>query len=343
MTTEQPAAPAKALADPERLRRIGVSFRPSYRRRVESGFMQRYFSGPAILDIGYRGGDPNAEPITETAIGVELDYPGYDGKTLPFPEGSQDTVLAAHVLEHILDYQPILRDWMRVLKIGGFLVVMVPHRDLYERRPDLPSRWNGDHKRLYTPASLMREIEDALPVHSHRVRHLVDNDVGYNYGRAPNLPPGGGYEIELVLEKIAPPTWAEGLRYPPATQQAMDRLDTLIFEAIRANLGGDGAGTRLLATLIPSLAYFPPWARVRQRFLAENEVALKNAVRSLLELAPFDADAYAAACKDLLRAQADANLRDPRQHWFRAGYFEGRVSLSPPGGPLNERPGGAWR
>ena len=130
--------------------------------------MARYFSGPAILDIGFRGGDPDAEPITETAIGVELDYPGYDGLTLPFADESQDTVLAAHVLEHISNYRPVLRDWLRVLKIGGHLVVMVPHRDLYERLPDLPSRWNGDHKRLYTPASLMREIEDSLPVNAYR-------------------------------------------------------------------------------------------------------------------------------------------------------------------------------
>ena len=334
MTTESPDAPANAFADPEMRRPIGVSFRSSYRRRVQSGFMERYFSGPAILDIGFRGGDPNAVPITETAIGVELDYPGYDGKTLPFPEDSQDTVLAAHVLEHIFDYKLILRDWMRVLKVGGFLVVMVPHRDLYERLPDLPSRWNGDHKRLYTPASLMREIEEALAVHSYRVRHLVDNDFGFDYGRASNLPPGGCYEIELVLQKIAPPAWAEGLRFAPATQQALDRLDTLMFEAISANLAEEGQGTRLLATMIPALGYFPPWARVRQRFLAENEVALKGAVQSLLELVRFDGDAYAATYKDLLRAKTDGKLNDPRRHWIRLGYFEGRAGLSPPGGAL---------
>ncbi len=108
--------------------------------------MARYFSGQAILDIGYRGGDPNAEPITEHAIGVELDYPGYDGVHLPFPDDSQDTVLAAHVLEPIVDYKPVLRDWLRVLKLGGHMVIMLPPRDLYERLPDLPSRWNGDHK-----------------------------------------------------------------------------------------------------------------------------------------------------------------------------------------------------
>jgi len=318
-------APANLFLDPNPRRRIGVSFRASYARRVRSGFMQAYFSGPAILDIGYRGGDPDAAPITEGAIGVELDYPGYDGVQLPFPDLSQDTVLAAHVLEHILDYKPVLREWLRVLKIGGFLVVMVPHRDLYERKADLPSRWNGDHKRLYTPASLLREIEDSLPVNAYRVRHLADNDAGFDYARAPSEPPAGAYEIELVLEKILPPPWSSELRYPQATQQALDGLDRLIVEALRANLEAAGEGTRRLAALIPALGYFPPWPRLRSHFLGVAEAELRTAAKPLLELARFDPEAYTAAYADLRRAQAEGRLRDLRAHWLNAGYFEGRV------------------
>ena len=318
-------APANLFPDPNPKRRIGVSFRASYARRVRNGFMQAYFSGPAIIDIGYRGGDPDAVPITESAIGVELDYPGYDGVRLPVPDASQDTVLAAHVLEHILDYKPVLREWLRVLKLGGFLVVMVPHRDLYERKADLPSRWNGDHKRLYTPASLMREIEDALPVNGYRVRHLADNDHGFDYARPPSEPPAGAYEIELVLQKIAPPAWSSELRYPPATQQALDGLDRLIVEALRGNLGGEGEGARLLAALVPSLSYFPPWPRLRSHFLDVAEAELRKAAKPLLELVRFDADAYAAAYADLRRAQAEGRLRDLRAHWLNAGYFEGRI------------------
>ena len=306
-------------------RTIGVSFRNSYARRVESGFMARYFSGQAILDIGYRGGDPNAEPITEHAIGVELDYPGYDGVHLPFPDDSQDTVLAAHVLEHIVDYKPVLRDWLRVLKLGGHMVIMVPHRDLYERLPDLPSRWNGDHKRHYTPASLMREIEEALPVSSYRVRHLCDNDHGFDYARTPDKPPVGCYEIELVLQKIALPAWSDRLRYPPAAQAALDRLDQTIYHAMRVNLTQPGEGARLLATLVPSLAYFPPFSRLRQHFLGEDEAALKRAARPLLELVRFDADAYARAYPDLRRAMEQGKLKDLRAHWLATGYFEGRI------------------
>ena len=74
-------------------RRIGISFRKSYARRVESGFIARYLSKPDIIDIGFRRGDPDAVPITETAIGIEFGYPGYDGTHLPFPDESQDTFL----------------------------------------------------------------------------------------------------------------------------------------------------------------------------------------------------------------------------------------------------------
>jgi predicted SAM-dependent methyltransferase len=53
---------------------------------------------------------------------------------LPFPDASQDTVFASHVLEHIEDWAASLVDWYRVLKIGGYMVIAVPHRDLYERK-----------------------------------------------------------------------------------------------------------------------------------------------------------------------------------------------------------------
>jgi len=96
--------------DRKAVRPLGPETANGYPRRLREGFFARYFSGDAILDIGYRGGNPDALPITEKAIGVELDYPGYDGTYLPFPDGSQDTVFASHVLEHIEDYQASLAD-----------------------------------------------------------------------------------------------------------------------------------------------------------------------------------------------------------------------------------------
>lgn len=79
-------------------------------------------------------------------MGIDRDYPGYDGTHLPFPDLSQDAVPCADVLEHIPNYQGALREWYRVLRIGVYLIIMVPHRLLYERRSDIPPRWNRDHK-----------------------------------------------------------------------------------------------------------------------------------------------------------------------------------------------------
>jgi SAM-dependent methyltransferase len=164
-------------------------------------------SGPVILDIGYKGGNENAVPVLPHAIGVDLDYPGYDGVRLPFADGSVDTVFGSHVLEHVGDARLALRDWFRVLRTGGFIVCVVPHQFLYERKQDLPSNWSAAHLRFYTPGTLLRDVEDALAPNSYRVRHLADNDSGYIYESGPNLHPIGCYEIELVIEKIKPPPW----------------------------------------------------------------------------------------------------------------------------------------
>jgi hypothetical protein len=61
--------------------------------------------------------------------------------------------------------------------------------------------------RFYTPASLLRELEECLKPNSYRVRHLSDNDFGYAYGLTPDRHALGCYEIELVVEKIESPSW----------------------------------------------------------------------------------------------------------------------------------------
>jgi SAM-dependent methyltransferase len=188
-------------------RAVGTEAGKSIEAKLRNGFVARYLSGTNILDIGYRGYLHDAVPIVPQAIGIDLEYPGYDGKTLPFGNDSQDAVYSSHCLEHIEDYKGALREWHRVLRIGGFMVVSVPHQFLYEKRLTLPSRWNQDHKRFYTPASLLAEVESALVPNSYRLRHLADNDLGFTYSFPPDAHSGGCYEIEMVLEKISEPLW----------------------------------------------------------------------------------------------------------------------------------------
>ncbi len=193
----------------ERGRPVGRESRMSFDAKIDSGFWTRFVTGPAVLDIGFQGDDTvgGVVPILPGAIGVDTDYPGYDGRTLPFAGGSQDAVYSSHCLEHISDYIKPIQEWHRVVRVGGHIITVVPSAHLYERRRRVPSRWNPDHRRVYTPASLLAEFEAALSANSYRVRHLMENDAGYQYVLPPHVHAEGCHEIELVIEKIVPPDW----------------------------------------------------------------------------------------------------------------------------------------
>lgn len=50
---------------------------------------------------------------------------------LPFDECSLDFVYSSHLLEDYLDWLPVLNEWVSVLKFGGYLIVLVPDKDLW--------------------------------------------------------------------------------------------------------------------------------------------------------------------------------------------------------------------
>jgi len=180
----------------------------AYRLRLRSGFFARYCRGEMVLDVGFAGyANPENLPSLPGAIGVDRDYPGYDGLHLPWPDHSVDCVFSSHCLEHIQFYEEVIRDWYRVLKVGGHIVCIVPSRDLYEKKRFPPSLYNGDHKRFYTGGCLVAEFEKALEPNSFRIRHLHENDHGYDYSIGPDQHAIGCYEIEIVAQKIAKPAW----------------------------------------------------------------------------------------------------------------------------------------
>ena len=202
---------------------VGEEIRKTFKRFLEIGFFQRYLKGDHILDIGYKGYLENVNPILPQAIGVDFDYPGYDGARLPFNAESQDAVFSSHTLEHIADYRTAIADWFRVVKVGGHLIIIVPHQFLYERRLEPPSRWNADHKRFYTAGSLLREIEEALPPTAYRVRLVEDNDADYDYAKPLAEPPVGSYEVICVLQKLRTPKWADDILSIPTPAPAGNR------------------------------------------------------------------------------------------------------------------------
>lgn len=111
------------------------------------------------------------------------------------PDGSFDFVYSSHCLEHLRDIELSLRNWIRVLKPGGFLYVAVPDYTIYEKL-NWPSAFNGDHKHSFsldlTRAKVRRNnhwhinqdlvpLIDALGMRIFEAR-LEDDGYDYNKG-----------------------------------------------------------------------------------------------------------------------------------------------------------------
>jgi SAM-dependent methyltransferase len=171
-------------------------------RRLASGWFEKYidFAAPG-LDIGC-GNDP---------LTVNLfrgwDLPDGDATLLAgLADASFQTVYASHVLEHIRYVDLGLRHWWRVLRPGGRLIVIVPHRDLYEKRLRLPSIWNPDHKHFWLPETtdppdtlnFRDTLRSALP-DAVWEEFVVRNDGWASNG--PDEHSSGEYSIEAVLRK----------------------------------------------------------------------------------------------------------------------------------------------
>lgn len=190
------------------LQPVGREVRKSHCFRIHSGFYDRYCHGNGI-ELGAQGYIKNkkVQGITNRTMVMNLETEGYDGKKIPLADNIVDFVFSSHVLEHIEDWQEAFREWLRVTKIGGYIIIIVPHQFLYEKKRRLPSLYNSDHKRFYTPAGLLLEIESSLVPNSYRVIHMRDNDMYYEYDIPPEIHAVGCHEIELVLKKIETPEW----------------------------------------------------------------------------------------------------------------------------------------
>jgi len=129
------------------------------------------------------------------------------GQHLPEAGDSLAAVYAHELLQDEADYRGALQRWFGLLKAGGVLILTVPHAFLDARQDRLPLARRPRQKRLYTPASLLAEVEEALKPNTYRLRWLADRDGGYDYALDRETPPTGQHDIALVLERIEPPLW----------------------------------------------------------------------------------------------------------------------------------------
>jgi predicted SAM-dependent methyltransferase len=146
------------------------------------------------LDIGF-GGDP----ITKTAIRVDMPEPytfvgaypvqlgGDAAKLVWFKDNALDYVYSSHLLEDFEDVEPILREWLRVIRPGGRLIIFCPNEQVYrEHCRKTGQGYNPHHKN--DDFSLVKVKSIILAIGQTKILHenpLVDI-----------------YSWEIVAEKV---------------------------------------------------------------------------------------------------------------------------------------------
>jgi predicted SAM-dependent methyltransferase len=87
-----------------------------------------------------------------------------------FASESVHAVYSSHLLEHIENWTEALSEWWRLVKVGGYLVLYLPHRDLYPRIGEPGA--NPDHKHDFCNQDILEYMRLA-----HRDWALVENQV----------------------------------------------------------------------------------------------------------------------------------------------------------------------
>jgi len=172
----------------------------AFSRRLEEGFFDKYCQGKGI-DIGYCG-----DPITSDAYNWDFEHG--DAQTMSgVNDDFFDFIYSGHVLEHLSDPSLAIKNWWRILKKDGYLILYLPHRDLYEKKDALPSRFNEDHFHFFLPESdvppdtigLRSLLENNLS--NYRIVYINTCDSGY-HNPGDELPSVGEFSIEAVIQKI---------------------------------------------------------------------------------------------------------------------------------------------
>jgi SAM-dependent methyltransferase len=152
---------------------------------------------------------PQLDYVT-TDIASSLADEHFDIQAIPHPDGSVDAILCNHVLEHIPDDRKAIAELFRILRPGGWAILMVPigrERGTTLEDPDVS-----------TPAERLRVYgqEDHLRLY------------GEDY---PDRLRDAGFEVDAhALDELATP--AEVARFA-LRRQDLFFADDVVFRAVR--------------------------------------------------------------------------------------------------------------
>lgn len=208
----------------------------SIQRRLHSSeFLRRYFVGHGI-DIGGKP-DPLALygeffPLMKSVRTWDLE----DGDAqfmAGLPDNTLDFISSSHCLEHINEPLEALRNWVRIVRPGGFIVILIPDEDLFEQG-QFPSTFNRDHKWTFTiwkdkswserSINVIDLIRQLGPMARVEKIELLTASYRFDLPRYDQtMTPVGEAAIEIVIRKADEAEAASGER-TPGTEQPEPQL-----------------------------------------------------------------------------------------------------------------------
>jgi len=126
-----------------------------------------------------------------------------DAAELPYADNTVDKIYTSHMVEHVpfQEFQKMLKEWKRVLKVGGILMIRCPNIEAYLKKwlaGNYKLRWGeGIHwllgftsggvghinRNFFTAERMQRIVKDAgfrikrCTVYPTRSSHMPDGDV----------------------------------------------------------------------------------------------------------------------------------------------------------------------
>jgi len=150
---------------------------------TEGDIVRQYVQGDKVVELAC-----GAVKTVTNAIGIDrvkggemiphvgkvsvADIVGDVSEPLPIPNESVDTIIARHVLEHLIDPISSVLLWKKALKPGGKIIIAVPNEDIGKSIP-----MNPEHIHAYT----MNSLNVLMDVCGFKLINAIDSNNGVSF------------------------------------------------------------------------------------------------------------------------------------------------------------------